>query len=201
MNCQKKEEKNMLKKMVVFFASLVVCLAILNDAPVVAEQTTISGDVLASISLPVPQDQKAKNYLGLTEEELFTISQIKSQVVIIEIFNMYCNNCQREAPRVNELYRTVDKDTNVKRKIKMIGIGVGNTPLEVEVFKKTYGVPFPLFPDEDYSIHKATGEVRTPYFIGVKINADGSLSVFHTKEGGFQDAIQFFNQLVSAAGL
>ena len=114
---------------------------------------------------------------------------------------MYCNNCQREAPRVNKLYQAVDKDQNLRGKIKMIGIGVGNTPLEVEVFRKTYGVPFPLFPDEDYSIHKATGEVRTPYFIGVKINADKSLSVFHTKEGGFQDASQFLKQLVTAAGL
>jgi peroxiredoxin len=190
----------MMQKIMMFFVALAVCLAVLNAAPVASEQPTIRGDVLASITLPVPQDQNVKNYLGLTGEGSFTISQIKAQVVIIEIFNMYCNNCQREAPRVNELYRTVDKDANLKGKIRMIGIGVGNTPLEVEVFKKTYGVPFPLFPDEDYSIHKASGEVRTPYFIGVKINANGSLSVFHTKEGGFQDPAQFLKQLVTLAG-
>jgi thiol-disulfide isomerase/thioredoxin len=191
----------MLKTTAVFFAALVVCFAVFIGVPVASERPTISGDVLASITLPVPQDQNARNYLGLTGEGSFNISQIKSQVVIIEIFNMYCNNCQREAPRVNELYQVLGNDANLKGKIKMIGIGVGNTPLEVEVFKKTYGVPFPLFPDEDYSIHKATGEVRTPYFIGVKINAGRSLSVFHTKEGGFQDATQFLKQLVSAAGL
>jgi peroxiredoxin len=191
----------MMQKMMKFFVALAVSLAVLNAAPVAAEQPTIRGDVLASITLPVPQDQNAKNYLGFTGDGSFTISQIKAQVVIIEIFNMYCNNCQREASRVNELYQAVDKDPNLKGTIKMIGIGVGNTPLEVEVFKKTYGVPFPLFPDEDYSIHKATGEVRTPYFIGVKINADKSLSVFHTREGGFQDATQFLKQLVTAAEL
>jgi thiol-disulfide isomerase/thioredoxin len=191
----------MLKTTVVFLAAFVVCLSVLNGAPVAAEQPTIRGDVLASITLPAPQDQNAKNYLGLTGEGSFTISQIKTQVVIIEIFNMYCNNCQREAPRVNELYQAVGKDPNLKGKIRMIGIGVGNTPLEVGVFRKTYGVPFPLFPDEDYSIHKAIGEVRTPYFIGVKIKADGSISVFYTKEGGFQDATQFLKQLVTAAGL
>jgi thiol-disulfide isomerase/thioredoxin len=191
----------MMKKMVIFFAALVICLPVFNGAPVATEQPTISGDVLASITLPVPQDQNAKNYLGLTGEGSFTISQIKAHLVIIEIFNMYCNNCQREAPRVNELYQTVGKDQNLKGKIKMIGIGVGNTPLEVEVFKKTYGVLFPLFPDEDYTIHKACGEVRTPYFIGPKINADGSLSVFHTKEGGFQDPSQFLKQIITASGL
>ena len=191
----------MLKTTVVFFAALVICIAALNGEPVASEKPTITSDVLASIELLVPQDQSAKNYLGLTEGESFTISQIETQVVIIEIFNMYCNNCQNEAPRVNELYQAVNNDANLKGTIKMIGIGVGNTPLEVEVFKKTYGVPFPLFPDEDYSIHKAIGEVRTPYFIGLKINADKSLSVFHAKEGGFQDATQFLKQLVTAAGL
>lgn len=191
----------MMKRMVILLAVLVICFAVFSGAPVAAEQPTITDDVLTSIALPVPQDQNAKNYLGLTGEGSFAISQIKTQVVIIEIFNMYCNNCQNEAPRVNELYKAVDKDQNLKGTIKMIGIGVGNTPLEVEVFRKTYGVPFPLFPDEDYSIHKAIGEVRTPYFIGVKINADKSLSVFHTKEGGFKDPAQFLKQLVNAAGL
>jgi peroxiredoxin len=195
------KEGYMMKRKVIFLAVLVVCFAVLNGTLVAAEQPKITGDVLTSITLPVPQDQNAKNYLGHTGEGSFTISQIKSQVVIIEIFNMYCNNCQNEAPRVNELYQALSKDANLKSKIKMIGIGVGNTPLEVEVFRKTYGVPFPLFPDEDYSIHKAIGEVRTPYFIGVKINADKSLSVFHTKEGGFKDPVQFLKQLVSAAGL
>jgi peroxiredoxin len=194
------KEGDMLKTKVIFFAVLVFCLTVLST-PVAAEQSTIRGDVIASITLPFPQDQNAKNYLGLTGEGSFTISQIKAQVVIIEIFNMYCNNCQREAPRVNELYQAVNKDQNLKGKIKMIGIGVGNTPLEVEVFKKNYTIPFPLFPDEDYTIHKATGEVRTPYFIGIKINADGSLGVFHTKEGGFQNPTQFLKQLVAASGL
>jgi peroxiredoxin len=191
---------DMINKMVCFTV-LVVSLPVLHGAPVASERPAIQGDALASIKLPVPQEPSAKDYLGLTGEGSFTISQIKAQVVIIEIFNMYCNNCQREAPRVNELYRTIGKDPNMKGKIRIIGIGAGNTPLEVEVFRKTYRIPFPLFPDEDYSIHKTFGEVRTPYFIGVKINAGGSLNIFHTKEGGFQNPAQFLKQIVALSGL
>jgi len=191
----------MMKRTMIFFAALAVCLFALNGACVAAEKPTITGAVLAPIKLLVPQDPTAKNYLGLTGEGSFGISQIKAQVVLIEIFNMYCNNCQREAPRVNELYQLMNKDSKLKGKIKMIGIGVGNTPLEVEVFKKTYKVAFPLFPDADYTIHKACGEVRTPYFIGVKIKADGSLNVFLTKEGGFKDPAQFLKQIVTSSGL
>jgi thiol-disulfide isomerase/thioredoxin len=189
------------KKMVIFFVALAVCLLAFTGASMASGESTITGGVLASIKLPVTQDKNAKNYLGLSGEGSFAISQIKAEVVIIEIFNMYCNNCQKEAPRVNDLYQLINKNPNLKGKIKMIGIGVGNTPLEVEVFRETYQVLFPLFPDEDYSIHKACGEVRTPYFIGVTINADGSLTVFLTKEGGFQDPAQFLKQIVTASGL
>lgn len=188
-------------KKVIFFVTLVVCLSVVISASMASEKPIITGDVIASIKLPVPQEKNAKSYLGLAGKGIFAISQIKAEVVIIEIFNMYCRNCQREASRVNDLYRAMNKDSNLKGKIKMIGIGAGNTPLEVDVFKETYQVPFPLFPDEDYSIHKACGEVRTPYFIGVKINADGPLTVFLTKEGGFQDPDQFLKQIVAASGL
>ena len=191
----------MMKKAMMFVVALAVCLGVLTGALLAAEKQLAKGDALPVIKLPVPQTPGAKSYLGLTGEGPFAISQIKAQVVIIEIFNMYCSNCQREAPKVNELYRAVNKDQKLKEKIKLIGIGAGNTPLEAEVFRKNHQVLFPLFPDEDYAIHKAVGEVRTPFFICAKKNADGSLNVFHINKGGFQYPAQFLKQIVALSGL
>jgi peroxiredoxin len=191
----------MMKKTMIFIAVLAVALGVLHSALLAAQKQLARGDALPAIKLPVPQTPAAKSYLGLTSEEPFAVSQIKAEVLIIEIFNMYCSNCQREAPRVNELYRLINKDQKLKERIKMIGIGAGNTPLEVAVFRKNYQVHFPLFPDEDYALHKAVGEVRTPFFICAKRNADGSLKVFLTNKGGFPDAAQFLKQVVTMSGL
>jgi hypothetical protein len=102
---------------------------------------------------------------------------------------------------VNELYRAIQSKKNLKNKIKLIGIGTGNSDFEVNFFRKKYEVPFPLFSDEDYSIHKSLGEVRTPYFIGVRLRKDGSSEVFYSKLGGFTDAGKFLKLMVKLSGL
>jgi peroxiredoxin len=159
------------------------------------------GEVLPAINLPVPKDPDEKNYLGLSGSGLFKIPQIKAKAVIIEIFSMYCPYCQKDAPGINELYRLVENNPEIKNKIKLIGIGAGNSSYEVEVFRKTYSVPFPLFPDKDFTIHKACGEVRTPYFMVVKINEDGTHQIVHAQLGEYPGAESFLELVLKASGL
>ena len=159
------------------------------------------GQELPEIRLPIPSDISHKQYLGLTGEGTFKLSEIKASVVIIEIFSMYCPHCQREAPTVNEFFEKIEHDANLKDKIKLIGIGAGNSEFEVSFFAKKYQIPFPLFADGDFVIHKMMGEVRTPYFIGIKINRDGSHHIFYSKLGGPKAAAPFLNSLLKASGL
>ena len=159
------------------------------------------GGVLPVINLPIPKNAAEKTYLGLSGEGFLKIPQIKSKVVVIEIFSMYCPYCQKDAPGVNELYNLIESNPETKNKIKLVGIGAGNSPYEVDVFKKTYAVPFPLFPDKDFTIHKAVGEVRTPFFIVVKINEDGTHHVVHSQLGGYPGAQPFLELVMNASGL
>jgi peroxiredoxin len=159
------------------------------------------GEALPGINLPVPKNPDERNYLGLSGSGLFRIPQIKAKAVIVEIFSMYCPYCQKDAPGVNELFRLIENSPDTKDKVKLIGIGAGNSPYEVEVFKKTYDVPFPLFPDKDFVIHQACGEVRTPYYMVVKMNEDGTHQIVHTQLGDYPGAEKFLELVLKVSGL
>jgi hypothetical protein len=190
-----------MKKILVSLVTIILAFSILVFPARAANKPPEKGEVLPVINLPIPKNPDERSYLGLSGSGLFRIPQIKAKAVIVEIFSMYCPYCQKDAPGVNELYRLIENNPDIKDKIKLIGIGAGNTLYEVGVFKKTYHVPFPLFPDNDFTIHKACGEVRTPYYMVVKINEDGTHQIVHSQLGDYPGAEPFLELVLKASGL
>lgn len=168
-------------------------------APVNAEPK--KGEKLPAINLPVPKNSAEKIYLGLSKDGSFKIHQIKAKVILIKIFNLYCPICQSTASAMSELHQQIENHPDFKGKVKLIGIGAGNSQSEVEVYKQTNNIPFPLFPDQDFSIHKALGEVRTPFFIAIKINRDRSHEIVHTHLGGLTDIQGLLDLMYEAYGI
>jgi len=195
--------KRFVGAMMLFFAVLLV-FARGNGHAV---QPPAVGGQLPDFDLSLPADANEKAYLNLPGEMLyfgrgaFKVPQIKAPVVILQVFSMYCPHCQDDAPNVNALYRLIENNPATKGKIKIIGIGAGNNPYEVGIFKKRYQIPFALFPDANFSIHKKLGEVRTPYFMVIWIQPDGTHKVVYSRLASFGDPNQFLNSVIKLTNL
>lgn len=154
-----------------------------------------AGNQLVDLRLDAPDSADTRRYLGLADDGPFAPTAIAGQLLVIEIFSMYCPYCQREAPVVNQLYQAIEASTTLRGRVKMIGIGVGNSTFEVNHFRKHYKIGFPLFPDEDFVIHKAIGEVRTPFFIITAIGPDDNGKILWTGSGTMDPLQTFMDRL------
>ena len=182
---------------------VVVVLLFMATAIMAAENPPPKvGTFLPEMTLSRPGDSTDLKYLGLLGSGTsFKVNQIKATVVIIQIYSMYCPYCQAEAPNVNRLYASIEDNPALKDKIKIIGIGAGNSKFETGIYKKKYTVEIPLIPEDNFNIHKIVGEVRTPYFIAVTLDGAKPPKVIYSKLGALENNDLFLAQIVKAAGL
>jgi thiol-disulfide isomerase/thioredoxin len=123
------------------------------------------------------------NYLGIPQKKTFSFKEIRGNLILIEFISIYCVSCQRQAPIFNELYSSIENDPGLKGKVKMIGVAAGNNLNEVEIYKKTYQVPYPIISDSKFDAHLAVGSPRTPFSIWVRKDAQGKGIVVSTHLG------------------
>ncbi|MEN6467105.1 MAG: TlpA disulfide reductase family protein [Syntrophaceae bacterium] len=162
-----------------------------------AAQPPVKGGTLPDFTLST-KNSAERGYLGVGSGP-FRISNIKSSLVVIEVYSMYCPYCQKEAPNMNQLYNKIESDPALKGRIKIIGIGAGNSQLEVDTYRQRYKVPFPLFPDKEYEVHDLLGQPRTPFFIVVKLQPGGKEKVVSTQLGAYDSPDQFLDTVLRPA--
>lgn len=144
-------------------------LTVLNTSAFALNKRVIrSGDTFPEIILPAPDSVSDSTYLGIEAGQPFTPSQIKAEVLLIEFFNVHCPHCIEQAPSYNKLYARIEKHRENREKIKIIAIAVGNLASEVNTFKSTHNIPFPVFADTNFTIWRTIGGKVSPFSVFVR---------------------------------
>ena len=156
---------------------------------------------LAPGELPLPDDARMRAYLGIQTGRSFRLADIPTDILLVEVFDMYCPHCQREAPNVNRLYRRIAAEPSPAVRVKLIGIGIGNTAYEVGLFGKTFDVPFPLFPDRSRHYVQHLAVRQTPTFVGFVRETDGTLRRILHAPGPLGDVDLFLARLLRLADI
>jgi thiol-disulfide isomerase/thioredoxin len=138
--------------------------------------------------------------LGITAVGPTPIATVDAEVLVVEIFSMYCPFCQREAPTINALHALIGT-RGLAGRIKLIGIGAGNSDTEVDIFRKKYAVPFALFSDSAFAVHQRIGQVGTPFFYVLRKNAAKGYDIILTHLGVIASPAEFLAAITAKAGL
>lgn len=141
-------------------------------------------------------DEQAK-YLGFNSaSEHVTLDGLQAPTVIVQIFSMYCPFCQAEAQVMVDLYTQINSKGH-SDEIKLIGVGAGNSQVEVDVFRNKYNIPFPLFIDPEFKVHSACGKVGTPFiYLLQKDTTSGKYNIIHTQLGQLESSAGDFLEKV-----
>jgi peroxiredoxin len=137
-------------------------------------------------------------HLGLKDPSPWDLSDINTKTVILVAFSMYCPHCQREAPVLNDLNALI-ASRGLSDAVKLIGVGIGNSDFEVQVFRDKYAIAFPLFADPDFTVNKEIGEVGTPFFYVLAMSPEKKeIRVVKTLLGRMESAETFLEQALKA---
>ena len=168
------------------------------NSPIKQEVASKQIPTFEIFSLPSPTGAADRDYLGISQGP-FKLTQVKTRLLLIEAYSMYCPHCQREAPLVKSLYDLIEQ-MGLGDRIKIIGIAAGDSQFEVETFKKQYKVPFPLFADKDLSLANQMGVKRTPTFLAIRIDKNGSHRHVLFHPGRMETPAKFLSQLRRLGG-
>ncbi len=78
-----------MKFFLTFLLVVTICLLVSSEMVDADTRPPVEGGVLPDIVLATPKSPEHQTYLGLAGKKTFKIPEIKSEIVIIEIFSMY----------------------------------------------------------------------------------------------------------------
>ncbi|MFH1915042.1 MAG: TlpA disulfide reductase family protein [Pseudomonadota bacterium] len=175
--------------MITAYRALPLLLAIiLWAAPARAERPGV-GDTLPPFTMvPLAVEEDAAE-LGLTANGPFTLADLPTPYVLVEIIGVYCPVCHEMSPQLTRLTKRL-KRAGLDSRITLLGIAAGGTAMEVRYIRQRE-YAFPIAHDTGYEIHKLLDEPKTPFTMIV----DRSGKVRYAHLGMIPDMDELFRQI------
>jgi hypothetical protein len=169
-----------------------------NDLRAQGSKLIKKGEAFPEVALKTPSQAKDRTYLGISGGDSFKVRDLKAEVILVEVFDVYCLPCQKQAPLYKQLFGMIQSNPAAKDQIKMIGIAVGNDESEIKKFQDHFQIPYPIIGDQKYVLHEAIGGPPAPFSIIVRKDPGGkSALVADTHLGLNTDMQGLFKKLQS----
>jgi thiol-disulfide isomerase/thioredoxin len=154
-----------------------------------------AGDSFPDLSFRDFLSKGDRDYLGMGKKRTFLLKDMQGDFFIFEIFSTYCMSCPKNVPVLDTVYSTINNDPELRHKVKLVSVAVGNTESEAQNYKRQYKVLYPVLTDFTFAFHKALGNPRVPYTMIVRRDVSGKNIVVYTHLGVIQAADSLLNEV------
>ena len=175
----------------VLFVIATTLIAFLPAPSLLAETPVEEGMNISDVSFTTPSSQEARLYLGLKDGTTFTSPEIPAKLVLIEVFHVLCQYCQKQAPEMNRIYQYVEEDPELNKNIKIFSVAIQSEQRSLDAFKKTFRVKFPILSDVKLKTFSALGDPPIPFLLLV----DEKGNVLLTHKGYLKSGDDFFRKI------
>ena len=90
----------------------------LNDLRAQEKKVIKKGEAFPTVALKTPVQAQDRAYLGISGGDHFTLKDLKAEVLLVEIFDVYCIPCQKQAPLFKQLFGMIQSDPATGTKSK-----------------------------------------------------------------------------------
>jgi len=143
-----------------------------------------TGDPFPSFTLTSNLTPDERATFKLPEEKTVSLEQFTSDILIIELLNVYCHTCQQQVPVFNQLWESVYSDTMLRSRVAIFGITVGNNAKEITRFQKSFNPQYPILPDPEKEVFDCLGNLKgTPQTYILKKDPSGNWYIHYHHNG------------------
>ncbi|MDX1436977.1 MAG: TlpA disulfide reductase family protein [Anaerolineales bacterium] len=113
-----------------------------------------------NLAVGLAEGELAPDLSGVTlEGEEIRLSDLRGQVVLVNIFASWCAPCRLEAPHLVEVHRKYEA---ADEEFAFIGLNLQEDVAAIEAFKSEFGIDFPLVLNEDGALTEIYRPIGLP---------------------------------------
>jgi peroxiredoxin len=166
------------------FVLLALLLLPVMDAPGESPSRPLRiGDVLPSLSFSDSLTSAERSYLGVGQRKAVSIQNIQAHVIVLYLLNSHCPICANSVSGFREVFERIEENPELKKRTRIVGIGAGDTPVEVSTFREHHAIPYPLIPDPEYHLHKLLKQPNVPFILVARKDSKGRFIVVRLHSG------------------
>jgi peroxiredoxin len=161
-----------------------------------------AGDLFPRTSFAVLRAAKDRPYLGLPGDAAsFRLQDSSVPFLLVEVYNDLCTVCLKQMKIYGRVADRLARNPELKSRVRVVGIGMGETNRAAVRMRRKQNLPYPLFADPRRDLFTALGKPMLPalYLLDNRSGDAVIVAVEPGHEAGVDQTWQWLLSLLPAA--